>query len=73
MINRANAEAVNISPVRAMNDQAPVSQYKYAALVREIVDSAPPLTAEQKARIAVLMRGATPAAAHEPANTSDAA
>jgi hypothetical protein len=56
-----------------MNDQAPGGAYKYAALVREIVDGAPPLTAEQKARIAILMRGAVPAAAHEPANASSAA
>jgi hypothetical protein len=59
---RTNAEAVDNPPVRAMNDQAPVSAYKYAALVREIVDGAPPLTAEQKARIAILMRGDAPAA-----------
>ncbi|MGW0061376.1 hypothetical protein ACWDTT_15800 [Streptosporangium sandarakinum] len=43
-----------------------MSEYKYAALVREIVDEAPPLTAGQKARIAVLMRGAAPVVAEAP-------
>ncbi|WP_204050317.1 hypothetical protein [Microbispora siamensis] len=52
-----------------MNDQAPVSEYRHAALVREIIDGFPPLTAEQKARIAVLLRGS----AQQPAKASNAA
>ncbi|GGQ11184.1 hypothetical protein [Streptosporangium pseudovulgare] len=64
---------VNDSPVRAVNDRAPRSEYKYAALVREIIDGFPPLTAGQKARIAVLLRGAAPAVVEAPESTSDAA
>ncbi|MEV0756796.1 hypothetical protein [Streptosporangium sp. NPDC050280] len=50
-----------------------MNEYKYAALVREIVDGFPPLTAEQKARISILMRGAVPAATDEPESTRNAA
>lgn len=50
-----------------------MSEYKYAALVREIIDGFPPLTPGQRARIAILLRGVTPAPADETEVINDVA